>query len=127
MAQKLARENTMFETRNAALGGSKTADNLGDQGALEIDPSVIGHLLHGNFVGAGASALRSIGNGLTGNTPAVRAHLAELLLQHGSAPDLSGTLSRVVGNAQSRQALSAALMRGVATGEGEASGRYLPR
>ena len=125
MAQKLARENTMFETRNHAMGNSRTADNLADQGALEIDPSMIGHLLHGNFVGAGASALRSVGNGLTGNTENVRKEMAKLLLQRGSNPDLGAMLSRVTDSAKARQALAAALSQGAAVGSGEVSGRYL--
>jgi len=39
LQRRLGREMTMFETRNAALGGSKTADNLADADALGIDPS----------------------------------------------------------------------------------------
>src|SRR6185312_5803687 len=42
LQRQLGRENTMFETRNAALGGSRTADNLADQlDVAAIDPSLI--------------------------------------------------------------------------------------
>ena len=36
LQRRLGREMTMFETRNAALGGSKTADNLADADALGV-------------------------------------------------------------------------------------------
>jgi hypothetical protein len=36
MQRRIGRENTMFQTRNTALGGSKTADNLADQEAMGI-------------------------------------------------------------------------------------------
>jgi hypothetical protein len=73
----------MFETRNTALGGSKTADNLADADALGIDPSVIGHVLHGNYGGAVRSLISPGSNAMTGNTPRVRAAVAELLLRNG--------------------------------------------
>jgi hypothetical protein len=108
LADQLARENTMFETRAAATGGSKTDMNLGDARALEIDPSILGHLLQGNFPRAAMSVARGIGNGLTGNTAAVREQLANRLLQHGGAPDLSGAAS-LVSKAEARtRALSMA-------------------
>ena len=40
MQRRLGREMRMFETRNTALGRSKTADNLADADALGIDPSI---------------------------------------------------------------------------------------
>ena len=47
--RRIGREQTMFETRNQALGGSKAADNLADADALGIDPSVVGHIISGNY------------------------------------------------------------------------------
>ncbi|UVO26993.1 hypothetical protein [Bradyrhizobium arachidis] len=38
MQRRLGRKMRMFETRNTALGGSKTADNLADAEALGIGP-----------------------------------------------------------------------------------------
>lgn len=83
LQRRLARENTMFETRNQALGGSRTADNLADSAAMGVDPSLIGNVLSGNFVGALRSAMGSISNGITGNTPAVRRAVADVLLARG--------------------------------------------
>jgi hypothetical protein len=73
LQRRLTRENTMFATRNQALGGSRTADNLAKR-AMGIDPTlalgVIGNLLHGNPV----AALHSLGHG---------AFVEDMLMQHG--------------------------------------------
>jgi hypothetical protein len=83
LQQRIARENTMFETRNAALGGSKTADNLADAAAMGVDPTLVGHIVSGNWTGALKSALASGSNALSGNTPAVRKAVADILLTRG--------------------------------------------
>lgn len=83
MMRKIARENTMFETRANALGNSKTADNLADAEAMSIDPTIVGQLLSGNVMGAARSMLASGSNLLTGNTAQVREQVGRLLLQSG--------------------------------------------
>jgi hypothetical protein len=55
---RLARENTMWETQNRALGGSRTADNLADQEAMD------------GLAGGTMGALRSAGNLQFGDTVA---------------------------------------------------------
>jgi hypothetical protein len=84
MQRRLGREQTMFDTRNAAMGGSKTVDNLNDYDAMGIDPSVVGHVIAGNYAGAVRSLIHAGANKLTGNTPAVRAVVANILLQRGA-------------------------------------------
>jgi hypothetical protein len=84
MQRRIGRENTMFETRNTALGGSKTADNLADAHTLGIDPSVVGHILTGNWGGALRHLALTASNGFNGNTPAVRQAVARILLRHGA-------------------------------------------
>lgn len=83
MQRRIGRENTMFETRNHAIGNSRTADNLADADAMGIDPSVVGQVLTGNFSGALRSMLSAGSNALTGNTAEVRHAVGELLLQRG--------------------------------------------
>lgn len=83
MQRRLTRENTMFETRNAAMGGSKTADNLNDHAAMGIDPHLIGQIVTGNWHGALKTTLAAGHNMMTGNTPAVRSAVAHILLQNG--------------------------------------------
>lgn len=86
LQRQIGRENTMFETRNAAMGGSRTADNLADQAAMGISPEVVGvlkNIITGNFGGAVKTAITAGQNGLTGNTAAVRKEVADMLLQSG--------------------------------------------
>jgi hypothetical protein len=96
MQRRLAREQTMFTTRNQALGGSRTADNLADADALGIDPSVVGHIVSGNWGGAVRSLIHAGSRAVTGNTPAVREAVANILLQHG-ANVTPTNLERMVG------------------------------
>ena len=84
LQQRLAREQTMFETRNKALGGSRTAENIEDQSSLSLDPHVVRHLLTGDLGGAVRSAVAAGGNAVSGNTAAVREQLAKILLTHGA-------------------------------------------
>jgi len=80
MGRQLERENVMAETRQQALGGSRTADNLADAEAMGVDPTMIGHALRGDVMGLLRAAMAGAARGVTGNTPAVRRAVAELLL-----------------------------------------------
>lgn len=84
MQRRLGREMTMFETRNHALGGSRTADNLNDHAAMGVDPHLVGQILTGNWHGAVRSVLSAGHSALSGNTPAVRQEVANVLLQNGA-------------------------------------------
>ena len=84
MQRRLGREQTMFETRNQALGGSRTADNLADADAMGIDPTMVGQLLTGNWSGAARSVISAGSNVVSGNTPAVRQAVADILMTRGS-------------------------------------------
>jgi hypothetical protein len=85
MQRRISREMTMHQTRNTALGGSKTFDNAADADAMGIDPSVVGHVLTGNYGAAVKSIIHAGSNAITGNTPAVREAVGRILLQHGAA------------------------------------------
>lgn len=91
MQRRLGREMTMFETRNQALGGSRTADNLADAGAMGVEPQVVvgvvRNILSGNVGGAVRDVLAAGSNVFSGNTPEVRRHVAEILLQR--APNMN--------------------------------------
>jgi len=78
--RQLAREMTMAETRNAALGGSKTADNLADAAEFAaFDPTVVGSLMSGNFLQAGKSATARVLAEMGGMPPNVAKGVAERL------------------------------------------------
>lgn len=83
LQRQIGREQTMFETRNAAMGGSKTADNLNDHAAMGVDPHLIGQIVTGNWHGAVKTAISAGHNAISGNTPAVRKAVADILLQSG--------------------------------------------
>lgn len=82
MMRRLGRENTMFETRQQAMGGSRTADNLADAAAAGLNPGVVaGAVL--NPRGAVRQLLQASTNVLTGNTAEVRREIARILLMRG--------------------------------------------
>jgi hypothetical protein len=112
MQQGLNREQTMFETRNQALGGSKTADNLNDDAALGVNPHLVGQIVTGNWHGAIGTALRAGHNALTGNTPEVRAAVGRMLLDQGVTPArLQDAVGRTVARIQFVQKLARGLGR----------------
>jgi hypothetical protein len=106
MQQRLNREQTMFETRNQALGGSRTADNLNDHEALGLNPTTVMHAASGNWTAAIGSMVHAGVRGVTGNTPAVRKAVADILLQNGAtldAPALNAMVNRTIGHIQTLQ------------------------
>lgn len=122
MQARLEREQTMFETRQQALGGSRTMDNQNDHAAMAIDPHLVGavgHILHGNIGGAAASVGRLMANGWTGNTPQVRQEVARILLQRAPTMNrdaLENMISQTVARLQHVQNVTRALSRGVTGG-----------
>jgi hypothetical protein len=109
MQRQLGRENTMFETRAAALGGSKTADNLHDAAAMAINPTTVMHAVSGNWTAALGSMVHGGANILSGNTLAVRARVADILLQNGAnlnPAQLNAMVSRTIGQLQFLQQLA---------------------
>lgn len=82
LGDRIAREQRMFETANAALGGSKTADNLADLGEMSaFDPSMIGSIASGNFKGAIIQALTKGTQTLQGRNSQTRDLIAKMLLE----------------------------------------------
>jgi len=109
MQRQLAREQTMFTTRNQALGGSRTADNLADHEALGVNPTTVMHVATGNWSGAIGSMLHAGVRGVTGNTPAVRKAVADILLQNGAnlnATALNAMVTRTISQLQFIQQLA---------------------
>lgn len=119
MQRRIGREQTMFETRNQALGGSRTADNLNDHAAMGVDPHLVGQIVTGNWHGALRSALSAGHSALTGNTPEVRREVANILLQNGgniSAPRLRDMVNNTVARIQFVQNIARNVGRGAAGG-----------
>lgn len=121
--RRIGRENVMFETRNAAMGGSKTAENLADSQSTGLSPEIITNLAMGR-VGAALSSLTSrAGAGMTGNTAQVREKLAEILLSRGGQAAQIGTvLQQAQNNADARRRITEILLRGAIGGSAAAPG-----
>jgi hypothetical protein len=111
MMRNIGRENAMFETQATALGGSKTADNLADEAALSnLDPSIIGSLLTGNFKTAGVNMTSRGLAEMSGQPASVREQLGRMLLT--SSPREADALMRAAITQQGRsQGLDDALIR----------------
>jgi hypothetical protein len=119
MTRRIGRENTMFETRNHALGGSRTADNLADQSAMGVDPTLIGQVVSGNWGGALRTALASGSNALSGNTAAVREQVARMLLSRGqnvNPASIQSVLDETIRRIERVQEAARQIGRGVAGG-----------
>lgn len=119
MQRRIGREETMFQTRNAALGNSKTAENLADDAAMGIDPTLVGQVLSGNWTGALRSVIASGSNALSGNTPAVRQAVADILLTRGgnvNAAQFQRMLDETVQRIQQVQRMARSMGRGAAGG-----------
>lgn len=119
MQRRIGREQTMFETRAQALGGSKTADNLADQAAMGVDPHLVSQIVTGNWHGALRSALAAGHSALTGNTPQVRREVANILLRNGTnltPGQLRDMVQNTVARIQFVQNIARNLGRGAAGG-----------
>lgn len=122
LMNRLGREQRMFETTAAALGGSKTADNLADLADVgRFDPSVIMKLGRGDFVGAVMDGIRMAGKTATGAPPSVVKKIGEALMQTDpqAAKDLlSGGLKKLSRTDQLKAQIAAALISGGSAGAG---------
>lgn len=119
LQQRIGREDTMFQTRNAATGNSKSIENAADDAAMGVDPTLVGQVLQGNWSGALRSALASGSNALSGNTPAVRQAVADILLTRGgnvNAAQFQRMLDETVRRIQSVQNMARSVGRGASGG-----------
>ena len=80
LQRQIGRENTMFETRARALGGSKTADNLANETALSENMGLLSSLARGNVLGAAGNLISRGVNVLKGTPESVRTVIADALL-----------------------------------------------
>ncbi|XAI96522.1 hypothetical protein [Microcystis phage Mae-JY35] len=82
MGRRIAREQRMFETANAAMGGSRTADNLADAAEMsKFDTGVMTNLLRGRPIAAVIDAVTKMANEAKGMPPSVMENIARTLLE----------------------------------------------
>lgn len=113
--RKIGRENTMFETRRQAIGGSQTADNMADnQDVGDIDVGMITNILAGRWGAAGGQAMQRVANATQGTNEDTRAAIARILLSNDPQTALAPVLRRSMQD-QTQQAILSALLRRPAT------------
>jgi hypothetical protein len=122
LMSRIGRENTMFDTRARAMGGSQTADNQSDNMAMAVNPEIVSNLLSGNWISAARNIVSRAGDNLGGNTAQVRKELAQMLLKTGDAKDLPKQIVDAVIAEQKRRQVSGAAFRGLFAGGGGAAG-----
>lgn len=114
LGQRVAREQTMFETREQALGGSRTDMNLGDEADMGIlDPSVLGNMLSGNLTGAAKNAILQGISALKGQPASVRKMLSDALRVTDPAialQNLNAAVAQIKASQQQKQAIVRAMM-----------------
>jgi hypothetical protein len=123
LMDRLGRENTMFETRAQAMGGSRTADNLADDAAAAVNPEILSNIASGNYGTAARNLLVRSGDSLGGLTPKVREELARLLLATGKDPGLTAMVANAINADAQRRAVTQALMRGALGGSANVNAR----
>jgi hypothetical protein len=116
MQRRLTREQQMFDTRNHAIGNSRTADNLADAEALKVDPSLLASIFSGDFGGAARRGLGSVSNVLHGSTPEVRQNMERLLLQGGTSTSFEREIGQELASMQTKRELGSALARALLAG-----------
>lgn len=111
LAGFLFREDQMFKTGNAAMGGSMTADNLADVADVgAFDTNALINILTGRW-GAAATQLGSGAvNAMLGRNTATREEIARLLLSSDIDAALAPALQRALSNGR-QSAVVEALMR----------------
>ena len=122
-SDRLGRESTMWETQNRALGGSRTADNLADQGAMNgISGEVMqagkaaANLQFGDMVQKVAGALGPI---LKGQNEPTRMLIAQALMSSNAGRVLAPAIAQSAKSASTRRLLEALLRQPMREG-GEA-------
>jgi hypothetical protein len=122
-SDRLGRENTMWETQNRALGGSRTADNLADQGAMDgISGEVMqagkaaANLQFGDMVQKVAGALGPI---LKGQNEPTRMLIAQALMSSNAGQVLAPAIAQATKSAGVRRLLEALIRQPMREG-GEA-------
>lgn len=100
LMDRIGREQTMHETMNSALGGSRTADNAADiMDVQSFDPTMLGMLATGNFKGAALRGLQTGINTIQGRNTQTRDLIARMLLE-GDPTQARAQLAQAVATGQ---------------------------
>lgn len=118
LMRRLGREQQMFETSSAALGGSKTADNLADAADMsKFDPGIFAGMFR-DPLGAAMKAAGRLASEAKGMPPAVMEQVARSLLitNPAAARSLLEAGSRTTSQDALRRAIAAMIVGDTAGG-----------
>lgn len=110
---RVGRENTMWETQNRALGGSRTADNLSDVADMSVMADMgraTRDALTGRIGNAIGTVARHAGNAASGQNEATRTLIARILLSSDPKKALAGAL-RQEATSEGRKRIAEAMTR----------------
>lgn len=111
--RQIARENAMFETNVAALGGSKTADNLADAADMAgMVASIPGALVTQGWGAATRKVVEKLISGATGMNPSTREIIAKALLSSNPAAALAPAAKRAAQLETPRKVIEALIRSG---------------
>jgi hypothetical protein len=101
MQRQLGRENQMFQTRAEVATGSQTAERLKDDENMQKGVELITMAAHGlhNPLAAAVHGVKTVAGHFTGNTPEVRAQIADVLLKNGTT-GTPGEIAAIVNRVQ---------------------------
>lgn len=106
--RQIDRENTMTGTAQAALGGSKTADNLADQVDMNGTAQGLGvlqNILSQRYGAAGADLIRMVGSAGTGLNEETRTLIARTLLSKDPQAAMASLLRRAARDGEQMRAV----------------------
>jgi hypothetical protein len=122
LGRRIGREQRMFDTANAALGGSKTADNLADAADFaQFDPSILASFATGGFSGALMNGIGRVASELKGTPPSVAKRIAQAIMEadpEAARQILTQGAQKVQGNDRLRALIGTMLTTGGASGAG---------
>lgn len=122
LGRRVGREQRMFDTASAALGGSKTADNLADAADMSrFDPGVMSALFRGDYIGALMTGLKTAVPMAKGTPPSVIERMAKTIME--TNPDIARQLltqgqQRITSSDQLRARLVSAMVGSGSAGAG---------
>ncbi|MEX2741080.1 hypothetical protein AB3480_06485 [Rhizobium mongolense] len=126
LGNRIGRENRMFETSNAAMGNSRTADNLADiEDMSNFDPAIMANLLTGNWKQAAITGVRQAFNAGKGLPPRVVERVGRTLMETDPERALQA-LESVRDNRVGRDQLRALILSSLLNGSNAGQARISP-
>lgn len=122
LGRRIGREQRMFDTANAALGGSKTADNLADAADMaQYDPSILSAFATGGVRGAVMHGIGRAASEMSGTPASVAQRIARAMME--ADPEVARQIltqgaKKVQGNEKLRALIGTMLTTGGASGAG---------